>query len=248
MLELNNAGLPEEAIPKKDGIAFAIDGHFGDAFTTDPLGVLKLVSNPFTLPTVLNPDYIAIGYLYKIPKVTTTEMFANGGRQTNDYFYLITNERKTIEVAIKSSYFTFPIYTADSYGFDISDAGISGATVSRVDIAGNNVIPTQNGDVITIHQQYEALSNVTIYGSVVLDVEPYAIVHKMNYTESFINSLVEVNHLTRTYTRVNESTDVSHYNFTWENPVATLFLPMEWEFTLKPPARIGSTTIGLITF
>lgn len=249
MIELTNTDLPTIATPKKAGNAFAIDAHFGYAFTTDPLGVLRLVSNPFTLPTVLNPDYFTSGYLYKIEKSKTTSMFAVNGRQTNDYFYVILPSRQTIDIAIQSTYFTFPFYTASSYGFDIAGAGLSGVTVSRVDIAGNNVIPTQNGDTITIAQQFPGLSNMTIYGTKTIDVEPYAIVHTMNYADSDIATLVEVGHLTRTYTRVNASADISHYNFIWESPIATLFLPMEWEFTLKQPDKVGSTkTIGLLTY
>lgn len=249
MIELTNTNLPTIATPKKSGNAFAIDAHFGYAFTTDPLGVLRLVSNPFTLPTILNPDYYTHGYLYKIEKSKTTRLFAVNGRQTNDYFYIILPTRQTIAVTIQSTYFTFPFYTADSYGFDIANAGLSGVTVTRVDIAGNNVIPVQDGDTITIDQQFPGLSKITIYGTKTINVEPYAIVHRMDYSDSDIASLVEVGHLTRTYTRVNASGDISHYNFTWESPIATLFLPMEWEFTLKQPDKMGSTkTIGLLTY
>lgn len=253
MIELDHPDLPTYADTGKGNIAITIDTNYGDAFSIDPLAFTRIASNPFTVPTILNPDYQPVGYLYRIDKPSTLTIVKGHTWQTARRLYVVVPNRRTVSFNFTSSHFRFPVYNAPSYGLDLAEI-VSGAIVSHVSIGGA-VYPlgdgnlAQDGDILTFTPDYLITPGtpIVIYGSGTYSEDPYAIVHRIPYQDTEISALVEVQHLAHTYSR-SLNDEIQHYQFQWNNQVATLFLPMSWEYTLNNRAKIGSNTIGLLEY
>ena len=253
MIELSHPDLPTYADTGKGNIAITIDTTYGDAFSVDPLAFARIVSNPFAVPTILNPDYQPVGYLYRIDKPSTLTIVTGHTWQTAQRLYVVVPDRTSISFTFTSSHFQFPVYDAPSYGLDLAEI-LTGAIVSHVSIGGavyplNGGSLTQTGDILTFTPSYPITPGTTIvvYGSATYTGDPYAIVHRIPYQGTEISALVEVQHLAHTYSR-SLNNDIQHYQFQWNNQIATLFLPMSWEYTLGTRAKIGSNTIGILNY
>jgi hypothetical protein len=258
MIELTHPDLPLTPEIRSPSPTIAITSNEGDVFSIDPLAKLRQVSNPFSIPVIPNPPYVGKGYLYRIPKTSVETIALSSVRdwwQTEQYFYAIAKERQTIVYELDSDTYTFPAYGASSYGFRLTglleDSTIVSLTVggSRYTI-GANLVQTGNTLTFTPQESVRYGSRITIHATATKTTDPYAIVHTMDFSNTALREVAEIQHLAFTYTR-SLSLDFQLYQFRWVPQVADLFLPMNWEYTIaQPPGRVDTIgkTIGIVNF
>ena len=258
MIELTHPDLPLTPERRSPSPTIVITPNEGDVFSIDPLAKLKQVANPFTIPNIPNPPYVGKGYLFRIPKTSseTIALFSvPDWWQTDRYFYAIAGQRETIAYEFDSETYTFPAYAASSYGFRLTglleDSTIVSLTVggSRYTIGANLV---QDGNTLTFTPQESVRygSRISIHATATKTTEPYAIVHTMDFSNTILREVAQIQHLAFTYTR-SLSLDFQLYQFRWVPRVADLFLPMNWEYTIAQSngkTNIYGKTIGIVNF
>lgn len=258
MIELTHPDLPLTPEIRSPSPTIAITLNEGDVFSIDPLAKLKQVSNPFTIPNIPNPPYVGRGYLYRIPKLASETIALSSVPdwwQTEQYFYLITGQRETIAYHFDSETYTFPAYEASSYGFRLTGL-LENSTIVSLTVGGSRytigAYLIQNGNTLTFTPQENIRyrSRISIHATATKTTEPYAIVHTMDFSNTTLSQVAQIQHLAFTYTR-SLNLDFQLYQFRWVPRVADLFLPMNWEYTIaQPTGRVDTIgkTIGIVNF
>lgn len=259
MFKLTHPDLPVVAEARSPAPAIVITPNAGEAFSLDPLAKLKQVSNPFSIPIVPNPPYVVTGYLYRIAKNASETIALLNARdwwQTDDFLYAIVPQRQTIVIEFDSTEFVFPVYEASSYGFSLAGL-LEGATIVSLTVGGSrytigsSLIQTGNTLTFTPQESVRHGERMTLRATVTKSTEPYAIVHSMDFTETALREVAQIQHLAFTYQR-SLTLNFQSYQFRWIPRKADLFLPMNWEFTIARSSQAleihRSKTIGVVNF